>query len=127
MLVYSLSLLYLLFSYFTWKDIKHFCWLMAGLTFIDSTGIFYSAQHFFYWVAFTDVLIIAFSLVLSNSIRRNVIIFVSVVSCALNLYEALSLYQTIFYPYYNTIQFIITEIILIAAIYKGTRKNVKIN
>jgi hypothetical protein len=125
--VYLLPMLYLLFSFICWKDIRYFCWLMAGLTLIDSMLTFSNAQNFCYWVTFTDALIIVFSFVLSNPIRRNVIIFVSVVSCVLNLYEALSLYQTILYPYYNIIQFIITETILIAAIYKGTRKHVTFN
>ncbi len=127
LLVYLLPMLYLLFSFVCWRDIKLFCWSMAALTLLDSVVHFDTVQDFCYWVATVDILTILFSFILSNPIRRNVIIFVSVVSCLLNLYEASSMYQTIFYPHYNIIQFIITEIILIAAIYKGTRNNVTLN
>ena len=127
LLVYLLPMLYLLFSFICWRDIKLFCWCMFILTALDSLHMFKAYPDFYYWTSAVDIMTIVFSFILSNPIRRNVIIFVSVVSCVLNLYEASSMYQTIFYPHYNIIQFIITEIILIAAIYKGTRNNVTLN
>lgn len=122
MFEYILPALYLLFSFVVWKDIRTFCLLMFGITFIDSLGVFGTSPQFYYWVMFIDVMTIMFSFVLTNTLRRNVIIAVSILSCLCSLYEASSIYQTIIYPYYDYIQIAITEIILIATIWKGTRK-----
>ncbi len=116
-----LPAMYLLFSFIVWKDVRIFCLLMSALMLVDAFYLMQSFPAFYYWVATTDILIILFSLKLSNPVRRNIIIGLSLISFGVNINEALSVYQTIIYPYYNTIQLIITEGILLTTIYKATR------
>ena len=116
-----LPAMYLLFSFIVWKDVRVFCLLMSALMLVDSLLTFNTAASFCYWVATTDVLTILFSFTLSNHTRRNVIIGLSLLNFGVNINEALSVYQTIIYPYYDTIQFIVAEGILLTAIYKATR------
>ncbi len=120
-----LPAMYLLFSFIVWKDVRIFCLLMFALMLVDSFLTFNTATSFCYWVATTDILIILFSFKLSNPVRRNIIIGLSLISFGVNINEALSVYQTFIYPYYNTIQFLITEGILLTTIYKATRFNIK--
>jgi hypothetical protein len=120
-----LPAMYLLFSFIVWKDVRIFCLLMSALMLVDSFSLIQALPTFYYWVATTDVLTILFSFTLSNHTRRNVIIGLSLLNFGVNINEALSVYQTIIYPYYNTIQFLITEGILLTTIYKATRFNIE--
>ncbi len=122
---FLLPAMYLLFSFIVWKDVRIFCLLMSAVMLVDTFYLVQSFPAFYYWVATTDVLTILFSFTLSNHTRRNVIIVLSLLNFGVNINEALSVYQTIIYPYYNTIQFLITEGILLTAIYKATRFNIE--
>ena len=120
-----LPAMYLLFSFIVWKDVRVFCLLMSAVMLVDTFYLIQSFPSFYYWVATTDVLTILFSFTLSNHTRRNVIIGLSLLNFGVNINEALSVYQTSIYPYYDTIQFLITEGILLTTIYKATRFNIK--
>jgi hypothetical protein len=122
---FLLPAMYLLFSFIVWKDVRLFCLLMFTLMLVDAFSLIQAFPAFYYWVATTDVLTILFSFTLSNHTRRNVIIGLSLLNFGVNINEALSVYQTIIYPYYDTIQFIITEGILLTTIYKAARFNIK--
>ncbi len=122
---FLLPAMYLLFSFIVWKDVRIFCLLMSALMLVDAFSLIQTFPTFYYWVATTDVLTILFSFTLSNHTRRNVIIALSLLNFGVNINEALSVYQTIIYPYYNTIQLIVTEGILLTTIYKATRFNIE--
>ncbi len=102
------------------KDISKTCLGMSCVMLFD-IFTYYATPDYFYYIrsCYTDVLTMYVSLLLVNKTKVYSIFTICLFSIFMNMYEDMSYYQTIFFQYRDTIQFVMMQLIFIILLYKA--------
>lgn len=95
------------------KDIQTFCIGYVVILLIN-IGMVGTPIDIFYWKkALSDIVLLYFCTKISINWKRYLISTIVICSLLMNIYEGLSYYQTIIYPYRDVIQWWMVEIMFI--------------
>lgn len=85
-----------------------FCWIILDLV----TWQIFGLDYFYLRAVLMDILLLTTVSTLLKGLRVYIVVIPIIISLLLNLYEHVSYYQTIFYPYRQYIQFGLMQIML---------------
>lgn len=95
------------------KDIRTFC-IGYVVILVINVGLINTPVEWFYWKkAISDLFLLYFCTKVSIDWKRYLVGSVVICSLLMNIYEGLSYYQTIIYPYRDIIQWWMVEIMFV--------------
>jgi hypothetical protein len=101
-------------------DIRKVCLGMSCIMLFDILTYYVTPSYLYYIRScYTDVLTMYISILLVNKTKTYSILAICLFSIFMNMYEDMSYYQTIFFQYRDTIQFVMMQLIFIILLYKA--------
>ena len=101
------------------EDVRTFC-LAYVVILLVNIGLINTPNEMFYWKkAISDILLLYFCMSIQTDWKRYCLGGVIICSLLMNVYEGLHTYQTIIYPYRDTVQWLMVEVMVIILAWKS--------